>query len=212
MDCAPLGISLNTVGKRYGRQWILRGIDFHLAPGGLHAILGANGSGKSTLLRMMCAFDRPSEGRVEWSAAGVPIDAMALPMRVAYCAPDQSLVQDLSVEEHIRLHQSLRYPTEGCATREVVDLARLTGKENTRVRELSSGMRQRLALALAFSTAGAAIFLDEPTSHLDREGQEWYRSLISGWGMGRTIVVASNHNSGEYPGAAGVFDISSGHI
>ena len=116
----------------------------------------------------MCAFDRPSEGDLTWSSGGQSLNAMEVPTRMAYCAPDQGLISDLDVIEHIALHQRLRRPIAETQVEQVLELALLADKANVRVRDLSSGMRQRLSLALAFSTNSNALFLDEPTSHLDR--------------------------------------------
>lgn len=86
-------------------------------------------------------------------------------------------------------------------------LARLEDKGTTRVGDLSSGMRQRLALALAFSTDCSALFLDEPTSHLDEAGIAWYGELVRTHRAGRTLVVASNHNPAEYPDIQGTLEL-----
>jgi len=201
MCALPLGINLKQVGKRHGRQWVLRKVDLDVPPGSIQAILGANGSGKSSLLRLMCAFDRPSEGKLTWSAGGQSLSAMEVPTRMAYCAPDQGLISDLDVIEHIALHQRLRRPIAETQVEQVLELALLADKANVRVRDLSSGMRQRLSLALAFSTNSNALFLDEPTSHLDRSGKAWYQKMVADWRHGRTLVVASNHDETEYPGA-----------
>ena len=64
----PLELRTEGVGKRHGRQWILRGIDLQVPAGGALAILGSNGSGKSSLLRILCGFDEASEGSLEWHA------------------------------------------------------------------------------------------------------------------------------------------------
>ena len=207
MQQLPLGITLKQVGKRHGRQWILRKVDLEVPAGSTQAILGANGSGKSSLLRLMCAFDRASEGELTWSSGNQPLNAMDVPMRMAYCAPDQGLIADLDVGEHIALHQRLRRPIQGTTEQQVLELALLKDKGSVRVRDLSSGMRQRLALALAFSTDASALFLDEPTSHLDRTGKSWYGSLVVDWRRGRTLIVASNHDSTEYPGADSAWEL-----
>ena len=206
MPSSALGISVDGVGKRHGRVWVLRHVSLSVAPGDTLAILGANGSGKSSLLRLMCGFDRPSEGTVTWRTGTQALDAMQLPLNIAYCAPDQSLLADLTVTEHIRLHQKLRPALPGSDVHAVAVLALLQEKGHVRVRDLSSGMRQRLALALAFSTDCTALFLDEPTSHLDRAGKTWYAQLVSDWQKGRSLVVASNHDPGEYPGAKAVWE------
>ena len=63
-------------------------------------------------------------------------------------------------------------------------------------------MRQRLSLTLAFSTQSSALFLDEPTSHLDANGRAWFAQLMAEWTAERTLVVASNHNEEEIPQGA----------
>ena len=85
----------------------------------------------------------------------------------------------------------------------------ILGCTRSRVRDLSSGMRQRLALSLAFCTDASALFLDEPVSHLDRDGREWYVHLLDEWRLGRTLIVASNHNTEEYPKTAERLELGS---
>ncbi|MCH1575555.1 MAG: ATP-binding cassette domain-containing protein [Flavobacteriales bacterium] len=208
MQELPLAIDLKQVGKRHGRQWVLRKVDLEVTAGSIQAILGANGSGKSSLLRIMCAFDRPSEGGLTWNLGGRAISAMDVPTQMAYCAPDQGLIADLEVAEHIALHQRLRRSITGTTHQQVLELALLSDKGAVRVSDLSSGMRQRLALALAFTTDASALFLDEPTSHLDKAGKAWYQSLVADWRRGRTLVVASNHDTTEYPGANSVWEFA----
>lgn len=209
MEGKPLGITLSGVGKRYGRQWVLRDVDLDIPPGSTWAILGANGSGKSSLLRMLCALDRNSSGTMHWHVGGDPVDPMEVPLAIAYCAPDQALIPDLTVAEHIALHRQLRNGTSPDRGEEVIRWALLEGKGHVRVRDLSSGMRQRLALTLAFTTPCGALFLDEPTSHLDREGKSWYADLVSEHRAGRTLVVASNHDPADHPGVLSTWEVPS---
>ena len=173
------------------------------------AILGSNGSGKSSLLRMLCGFDASSEGHLSWQSGDHPIQRLELPGILAYCAPDQSLIPDLTVEEHIVAHGRYRRMMPEADPAGILELAMLERHQNSRVRDLSSGMRQRLALSLAFTTDASAIFLDEPVSHLDRDGRVWYGRLMEEWRMGRTLLVASNHNSKELPGDSGTFELRS---
>jgi len=203
----PIGIHLAGAGKRHGRTWILRGIDLVVPIGHSLAILGANGSGKSSLLRLMCGFDRASEGEVTWRTEEQSMDAMEVPMLGAYCAPDQDLIPDLTVQEHIALHQNLRPCVDGIDVDSTLRLALLDQKGDVRVRHLSSGMRQRLALTLAFTTDSRALFLDEPTSHLDKSGVDWYAQLMMDWRRGRTTIVASNHDPRDYPGAQSTWEV-----
>ena len=195
----PLEVRGEGVGKRHGRQWILRNINLHIPSGGALAILGSNGSGKSSLLRILCGFDGTSEGALFWQAGDATISRADLPGHIAYGAPDQSLILDLTVTEHIEAHGRLRMPLADVGQDDILRLAMLEDHPRSRVRDLSSGMRQRLALALAFTTSASAIFLDEPVSHLDRDGRQWYLRLLEEWRLGRTLVIASNHNAEELP-------------
>ena len=195
----PMEVKGQGVGKRHGRQWILRNIDLHIPPGGALAILGSNGSGKSSLLRILCGFDGSSEGSLSWQAGDAAISRADLPGHIAYGAPDQSLIQDLTVAEHIAAHGRLRMPLTDVGSDDILQLAMLEDHPRSRVRDLSSGMRQRLALTLAFTTGASAIFLDEPVSHLDQDGRLWYARLLEDWRRGRTLVIASNHNAEELP-------------
>ncbi|MBK12765.1 MAG: ABC transporter ATP-binding protein [Crocinitomicaceae bacterium] len=205
----PLHLNAEGLGKRHGRQWVLRGIHLEIKAGSVMAILGSNGSGKSSLLRMLCGFDAPSEGTLLWTAENLPLQRNGLPGHIAYCAPDQSLILDLTVSEHIEAHGRLRQMLDSADLSSVLELAMLSKRADARVRDLSSGMRQRLALSLAFCTDASAIFLDEPVSHLDRDGRKWYSQLLDEWRLGRTLIVASNHNAEEYPKTAERFELGS---
>ena len=68
----------------------------------------------------------------------------------------------------------------------------LKGAEQKAIKYFSSGMKQRVKLALAVFSDTPLLLLDEPTSNLDEQGIAWYRSLISKYGVNRTLVVCSN--------------------
>lgn len=199
---SALSLTARNLGKRHGRSWTWRGVDCDIQAGGTMALLGSNGSGKSSLLRILCGFDAASEGQLDWTIGDWAPSREMLPGHIAYCAPDQALIQDFTVEEHIAFHRACRTPSSEFTPGDLLGIAMLEGKGKRRVSALSSGMRQRLALTLAFTTPSAALFLDEPTSHLDDHGREWYRNLIVAHRGGRTLVVASNHDAEEVPSGA----------
>ena len=194
-----LSLRVERLGKRHGKNWIFRNLNFDVEAGDSLALLGANGSGKSSLLRTLCAFDPISEGNIQWTTNEGDLARENVPGLVSYCAPDQSLIPDLTVLEHIAFHFEFRQPCANTSAEDTLELALLQNKGQVRVRNLSSGMRQRLSLSLAFSTLSSAVFLDEPTSHLDENGRRWFQDLMSKTRDGRTLIVASNHNENEYP-------------
>ena len=74
----------------------------------------------------------------------------------------------------------------------MLELLRFTKARDKAIREFSSGMKQRLKLALAICSNTPLLLLDEPTTNLDKEGVAWYRNLIDNFGADRLLVVASN--------------------
>jgi len=197
-----LSFTATGLGKRHGRTWVWRHLDCSMEPGGTLALLGANGSGKSSILRILCGFDTASEGDLHWAMGHEDVARADLPGHIGYCAPDQALIHDFTVQEHLVFHRACRASSEAVSLADMLTIARLEDQAHRRIGQLSSGMRQRLALTLAFTTPSSALFLDEPTSHLDDAGQAWYLNLLDEHRGGRTLVVASNRDRQEVPRGA----------
>jgi len=215
IDARPaMGLQAEGLGKRYGRVWILRKVSFELVPGGRLVVRGGNGSGKSSLLRLICGLDRASEGLVSGYFEGgtVPgleaLKAELLPDHTAYSAPDQHLIVDLTAREQLAFHARFRGFKPGLTPETVLEAAQLSGHGDKMVGNLSSGMRQRLELAIAMGTQAKLLVLDEPVSHLDRAGVAWYGDLQNRWCAGQTIITGSNYHGDEYPEGAEFLDLT----
>lgn len=163
---APL-LRCEDVGRRFGSRWVLAGVSLALAPGDVLAVLGANGSGKSTLLRILAGLLAPSRGRVARPPGEVR-------HTIGYAAPDVALYPTLTPGEHLDLTGRLRgVPARTTELLERVGLAAAAGQW---ARELSTGMRARLKLAIALQASPPVLVLDEPTAALDENG----RALVAG--------------------------------
>lgn len=210
IDAGPaMGLQAVGLGKRYGRVWILRDVSFKLEPGARMVVRGGNGSGKSSLLRLICGLDRASEGIVTGEAARHDLlTAEELPDHMAYSAPDQHLIVDLTAREHLEFHARFRGYKPGLTVQLVLEAALLEAHGDKLVGALSSGMRQRLELAIAMGTRAALLVLDEPVSHLDRAGVDWYGNLQKRWCAGQTIITGSNYHGDEYPEGAQFLDLT----
>lgn len=189
-------LSCNQLGKRYNRQWVFRNLskDFH--PGDAVAIIGNNGSGKSTLLKVLAGFERFSEGNYTVSLDGAVVDENNIYRHVALCAPYQSLYEDFTIEEHFNLHQSFKAMRVN-GFEDFKDSLALDNVFNKPLKNYSSGMRQRVKLALAILSETPCLFLDEPVSNLDTRSILWYRDLVSRHLKNRLVFVASNRNEDE---------------
>jgi ABC-type multidrug transport system ATPase subunit len=188
-------ISIENLGKRYLRQWVFRKLQASFSINTATAIVGANGSGKSTLIQTIGGFFPPSEGTVTYTSNKKAIEKEDIYKDLAFSAPYMSLIEELTLLETIELHQNLKgFRGE---TTDFIDWVYLNGNETKQIKYFSSGMRQRLKLALAFRSAGSVLLLDEPTANLDKTGIVWYNTNVHHYKKDRILIIASN-NTDEY--------------
>jgi ABC-type multidrug transport system ATPase subunit len=185
-------IELRDAGKRYRREWILRHIDLTLEPGGRYAVSGPNGSGKSTLLKLLSGHLTPSRGQVAFSYAGQPLAVADVYARLSFAAPYIELIEEFTLHEAIRFHQRFRPLLPGLDADALTAVLGLQKSRNLPVSSFSSGMKQRLKIALACCTTSDYILLDEPTTNLDTQGMEWYQRILAQYVGDRLLVIASN--------------------
>lgn len=190
-------ITLQQVSKSFGRETVINGVDHVFEPGSRTAILGPNGSGKSTLLQLIGGFSIPTKGAVVHELNGKVIEQEHVYRRVSIAAPYMSLYEELSLREAIASHRRFKPLRGNLAVEEVARIALLEKHLDKPVRDFSSGMKQRLKLALAVLSDTSLLLLDEPTSNLDANGTMWYTELMSTHSKGRTLAVASNRQEAE---------------
>lgn len=123
----------------------------------------------------------PNEGQVHFSSKDIY-------KHISFCSPYMELPEELTIEEILVFHQHLRKLT--ISQQQFID--HLGIDEDKEVRNYSSGMKQRLKLALAFFTKSDIMLLDEPTSNLDEHWSNWYKKMVEETPQERTIIVSSN--------------------
>lgn len=185
-------ITLQQVSKRYRYEWIFKGIDYQLVAGGRYAVIGPNGSGKSTLMKVLSGHLSPTKGQVSFVAEGKKIAPDDVYRHVSYAAPYIELIEEFTLVEALDFHQKFKPLLPGLSTDDVIDLLAFPKAKDKQVRHFSSGMKQRLKLALACCSASSLLLLDEPTTNLDAQGVDWYLALTERFLGQRTVVVASN--------------------
>jgi ABC-2 type transport system ATP-binding protein len=160
-------LETHDIGKRYARRrpWALRHLDLSVPDGSITALVGPNGSGKSTLLKAWIGFERPTEGRLLVDGIDPWKDRGAAIKRIGYVPQAPSLYRELTVDEHVRLAETLRPGFEpAIARRRLDDLAIPLGASAD---ELSGGQQAQVGLALALGTRAPVLLLDEPLASLD---------------------------------------------
>ena len=148
--------------------------------------MGRNGSGKSTLLKCLAGLLTPTEGSIE-------ADGFREGLDLAMAALDQSVYPQLSIREHLDLFGRLR----GCDSRadELLEQIGLSAFAQRLAHQLSTGMRNRLKLALAIQSNPRLLLLDEPGAALDEQGKVLVESICREQLQRGALVVATNDPS-----------------
>ncbi|MEQ1744666.1 MAG: ATP-binding cassette domain-containing protein [Saprospiraceae bacterium] len=186
-------IQLTDAGKRFRFDWIFRGLNHRFEPSGRYAVVGPNGSGKSTLMKVLSGHLSLSKGSVVFEENGHALDSdAAVYRRVSYAAPYIELIEEFSLNEAIRFHTRLRPLLPGLTAESLYDLLDLPRARNKELRFFSSGMKQRVKLALAICTDSPVLLLDEPTTNLDQNAVRWFKKMLETYAGDRLLAIASN--------------------
>ena len=182
-----MDIIIKQLGKKYGKEWIFKGVETEIKAGARVSITGANGSGKSTLVKILSNYLSASKGTVLYDNKDQSEEPQ---LKFNFVAPYLNLIEELTVEELLQFHSKFKNPL--ISVEEMLTENGLLNARKKPIQELSSGMKQRLKLTLSFFYDCDILFLDEPTTNLDEKGVEWYHSLIQRIDKMTTIIVASN--------------------
>jgi ABC-type multidrug transport system ATPase subunit len=185
-------IILQNIGRRFNREWIFRNIEYTFNQGESYAILGPNGSGKSTLLQVLNGSLSPSFGNIDFFLNEKALEIESVFKQLSLAAPYLELIEEFTLDEMADFHFKFKPFLPGMDKKALIELLNLEGSKNKLIKYFSSGMKQRLKLALAFCADTPLLMLDEPTSNLDAQGVEWYLSLVEQFAVNRLTVICSN--------------------
>jgi heme exporter protein A len=187
-------IELDSLERRYGERVALAGVSVRLEQGQTLAVLGGNGAGKTTLLRVLAGLLRPHGGTARVLGAELPAERWKLPAQVGYLGHEPLLYRELSGRENLRYHADL-HGVPRARVDELLAAVGMAKRADDRVRDLSKGLGQRLAVARAVLHDPALLLLDEPRANLDPAASELLEPLI-GRESGRTRVLVSHDVEG----------------
>ncbi|NYI70535.1 ABC-2 type transport system ATP-binding protein [Naumannella cuiyingiana] len=179
--------------KSYAGQRVLDGLDLCVPSGRVYTLLGRNGAGKSTTFKIMLGLIEPDAGQVR--LLGQPWRRELLD-RVGASVDGPAFYPQLSAGENLLVHaRLLGLGRERSA--EVLAAVGLAGVGRKPARSFSTGMKARLALAIALLADPPVLMLDEPQNGLDPEGIIELRELIRRLAAGGRTVLISSHQLGE---------------
>jgi ABC-type multidrug transport system ATPase subunit len=191
-----ISLQLKNAGKKFNREWIFKGINYHFQSGNTYAVVGPNGSGKSTLLQCIAASMNLNEGAIEMLVNMEQSTSIVPPEKtynqIAICAPYLELVEEMTTKEFLQFHQSFKPLLVNISIKEIIEIIGLTKAEHKQIRYFSSGMKQRLKLAQAIFSNCALLLLDEPCTNLDKEGYALYEMLLQNYCYNKLVIICSN--------------------
>ena len=184
-------ISTTNLGKKFGTEWIYKGFSHTFVPNNVYTFLGNNGSGKSTLLKTLAGMMPQTQGSIQYLKEKQPLSIDYWFRTIAYAAPYLELTEEFTLSESIDFHEKFKKLL--ISKHELIDELNFT--KNTAIKPLkffSSGMKQKLKLALALYSDTPVIFLDEPTANFDKTNLLWYQKQLLHYKKDRIILLASN--------------------
>jgi ABC-2 type transport system ATP-binding protein len=185
-------ITLDETGKRFNYDWIFRRVSATFHQGERYAILGPNGSGKSTLLQVISGHLLHNEGTVTYNTPEELLPPDQFFRHCAIAAPYLELVEEFTLAESLEFHLQFKQFIPAVSPKEAISLVGLEKSIHKQIRYFSSGMKQRLKLALSIFSDVPVLLLDEPCTNLDAAGIQLYQQLITNYGGNRLIIVSSN--------------------
>jgi ABC-type multidrug transport system ATPase subunit len=181
------------ISRNYGTTRVLNDLNLEVARGESLGVSGANGSGRSTLMRVLATLIRPSSGLLQIDGHDCPRQLIQARQRIAYAGGDLRTDAPLTAAEYLRTVLGAR----GIAADETAsvlarDLNRARVPADAPIAALSTGMRQRLALAAGLVVRSPLLILDDPLRGLDEDGRTTFlRWIGEARDAGTTVVMTS---------------------
>ena len=177
--------------KRYGAFTALDGCSLSVREGEVFGLLGPNGAGKTTLLRLLLGYIRPTSGTARIAGFDCERQSLAVRARTAYLPGEARLFRRMNGHQVLDFFARLRPQCR--RDRAAAVAGRLDLDCSRQVALMSTGMRQKLALAAVIATEAAVTILDEPTANLDPTARAEVLDLVrEARAAGRTVIFSSH--------------------
>jgi ABC-2 type transport system ATP-binding protein len=193
-------LAVQGLTRRFGDFTAVSDLSFDIQPGEIFGFLGPNGAGKSTTIRMLCGVLTPSAGTARALGRDLFTEADQLRSRMGYMSQKSSLLTDLTVAENLRFFGGLY----GLAGQHLADEVTFRLREmqvwdqrDALVAGLSTGERQRVALAAATLHRPEILFLDEPTSGVDPLRRRLFWEAMDALVAEGMSILVTTHNLAE---------------
>lgn len=184
-------IRVNNVSKRFGKRTVLNNVSFQVPSGVVFALLGENGAGKSTLIKSMLGYNKLDSGNIAVCGLDPVKQPLEIRRKVGYVSDVPGLYEWMTVAQ-AGWYASGFYP-QGFLKTYGERISDFQLPHDAKIRDLSKGMRAKVALSLAMAFDPELLILDEPTSGLDPlVRRSFLESMIDRAAAGQTVFLSSH--------------------
>ncbi len=186
--------SVRDFHKAYEGVPAVQGISFEVRPGQIIGVIGPNGAGKTTTMRALSAVIPPTSGMLRVAGINVEADPVAVKKRLAWIADDPKLFPHLTVADHLAFTAAAyKVADADHKASSLLEQFELDRKRNTAAKDLSRGMRQKLAICCAYLYDPIALLFDEPLTGLDPMGiRTLKRTIVDRAAAGAGVLISSH--------------------
>jgi drug efflux transport system ATP-binding protein len=201
-----IAIRTHNLTRRFGDFVAVDHLSFEVEVGQVMGYLGPNGSGKTTTIRMLLGLLHPSEGSAEVLGYDVASGSEEIRARSGYMSQKFALYGELTTRENLEFYARVYGVKDAARLSQVLGELGLLDVQHQRVQNLSTGWRQRIALATAIVHRPGLLLLDEPTSGVDPVARRAFWDLIYELSaQGITVLVSTHYmDEAEYCSTVGI--------
>ena len=193
---SPAAVKVDRLEKTLGKNRVLRGISLEADSGEIFGLLGPNGAGKTTTLRTICTLLAPDAGSVEVLGFDTRSAPEEVRRRVGVVTADIGVYPRLSARENITYFAELSGVRDGELKRRVdtvLERLDMVSFANQRAESLSSGQKQKVAIARAIVHDPEVLMFDEPTSNLDVLASREIRNfMVESRDRGKCVIFSTH--------------------
>ncbi len=185
-------IEMKDIYKSFGKNDVLKRVDFTLNEGEIHALVGENGAGKSTLMNILSGVLTKDKGEILIDGKKVGVDTKKI---ISYLPDAYHLYDNLTIEDTVNLYRDFYDDFNMRVCKELFEFMKIPKEGYSD--KLSKGMKERLLLALTLSRDTKLYILDEPIEGVDPIAKDMILSaIIKTVDIGRTIIITT-HQIGD---------------
>ena len=191
-------VSFNNVTKEFKNKTVLKGVSFNIEAGDIYGLIGENGAGKTTLLKLIVNLLKPTSGNIQVLGKEIKKDSYDYLRNIGALIDEPVFYKKLTIYENFKVHCEYLGFYDEEKLESVLKRVGLHNKKDRKIKELSFGEKQRLAIAYALITEPELLILDEPTNGLDTIAIVELREILLKLNREfNTTIIISSHAINE---------------